>query len=76
MLGELEELSKRRYIPSYLVALIHASLGANDRAFEWLEKACEERSSWLTWLRVEPKFDRLRPDPRYAGLLRRVGLSP
>ncbi|MCA1815361.1 MAG: winged helix-turn-helix domain-containing protein [Acidobacteria bacterium] len=76
VLGEFEEVSKQRYIPSYLIALIHASLGANDSAFELLEKACEERSSWLTWLRVEPKFDRLRPDPRYAGLLRRVGLSP
>jgi len=75
VIADLEELSKRRYVPPYNIALIYTGLGENDRAFEWLQKAYEERSSRLVWLKVVPEVDSLRADPRFQDLLRRVGLS-
>ncbi len=76
ILEELSELSKQRYVAPYFMAVIHKSLGENDQAFEWLEKAYEERSNWLVFLKVEPRLDTLRADPRFQDLLRRVGLPP
>jgi len=74
ILDELTELSKRSYVPSYSIALIHAGLGENDQAFERLERACQERFSRLMNLNVDPVFDSLRADPRFDDLRRRVGL--
>src|SRR5260370_11491252 len=73
VMDELEELSKQRYVSSYHIALICTGLGEKDRAFEWLEKAYEERSDLLVYLKVEPRLDRLRSDPRFTRLLRRMG---
>jgi hypothetical protein len=50
--------------------------GERDEAFQWLEKAYHERSAWLVCARVDPKYDNLRSDPRFADLLRRLGLAP
>jgi len=74
VLNELKESSKQGYISPYSIAAIHAALGEKDQAFIWLEKAYEERSGWLIWLRAEPISDPLRSDPRFQDLLRRVGL--
>jgi serine/threonine-protein kinase len=74
-LDSLKELSKRQHVPPYDIALIHTGLGENDQAFEWLQKACEERSSWLIWLKVDPRLDSLRTDPRFMDLVRRVGFK-
>jgi hypothetical protein len=57
------------------MAYIYAGLKLNDEAFEWLEKAYDERNQWLTWLKVDPRLDLLRADPRFANLVRRVGLE-
>ncbi len=76
ILDELTELAKRTYVPSYHIGVIHAGLGEDDLAFEWLERAYEERSSQLAYLNVHPELDRLRSDPRFEDLLRRVGLAP
>jgi TolB-like protein/Flp pilus assembly protein TadD len=73
-LNELRQLSQEGYVPPYWIALVHAHLGENDEAFEWLERAYEERDVWLVWLKREPRFDVLRSDPRFDGLLRRIGL--
>jgi tetratricopeptide (TPR) repeat protein len=74
ILAELAERSRRQYVPAFSVATIHAGLGDHDRTFEWLERAFEERSSWLLSLKVEPMFAGLRSDPRFLDLVRRVGL--
>jgi len=58
------------------IALIYAGLGEKDQAFAWLEKGYEERSFQMQWLTVEPRWDSLRSDPRFADLLRRMGLKP
>lgn len=75
MLDELNELSKQRYVSPISRTAIHIGLGEKERAFEWLEKAYVERVWVLGMLKVEPMFDPLRSDPRYADLLRRMNLS-
>ncbi len=75
ILDQLLERSKQQYLPSYWIALVYIGLGDEDKAFEWLERAYQDRSSWLVWMKVEPRFDTLRPDPRFASLLERMGLS-
>jgi hypothetical protein len=56
------------------VTLVYVGLREDDQAFTWLEKAYEERHPYFILMKVEPVFDRLRPDPRFADLVRRVGL--
>ncbi|MBZ5587276.1 MAG: tetratricopeptide repeat protein [Acidobacteriia bacterium] len=75
MLDELLALAKRRYVSSYYVAGVFIGLGDRDRAFEWLGRAGDERASLLGSLRVDPAFDPLQSDPRFAVLLARVGLA-
>lgn len=68
------QLSKGKQISSGAVALTYAALGDKDDSFQWLEKAYAERSSFMTSLKYWSVFDRLRGDPRFIDLLRRVGL--
>lgn len=57
-------------------AVIHAGLGEHDPAFLLLEKSLQEKEWWCSALKVNPLFDPLRPDPRFADLVRRTGLAP
>ena len=75
-LADLRELSNRRYVAPFDTALIYTGLGDQERAFEWLEKAFEDRSYEMSLLKVDPRFDPLRTDPQFARLLRRMGLAP
>ena len=74
LLDELQQLAKQRYVSPYFIALVYVGLREDDQAFAWLQKAYEEHHPYLTLLKVEPVFDRLRPDPRFVDLVRRVGL--
>jgi serine/threonine-protein kinase len=74
ILAELAAVSPRRYVSAIQVAFIYVALGQLDLAFDWLEKALVERAWGLALLRVDPRADPLRSDPRFADLLRRVGL--
>ena len=74
VIDELKERSERRYISPTIVAFIHAGLGERDEAFAWLDRAYDGRDFILVFLKVDPTFDRLRADPRFAELVRRVGL--
>jgi TolB-like protein/Tfp pilus assembly protein PilF len=71
-LAFLEEAAKYAYVSSVHFAVLHAKLGQYDKAFEWLEKAFEERQPWLGQLHTDPQFERLRPDRRFADLVRRI----
>jgi adenylate cyclase len=75
ILDRMLERSKKQYVPSYWIALVHMSMGNKDEAFAWLERAYHERSSWLVWANVEPRFDSLRADPRFISLLTRIGFT-
>ena len=73
-LDELLEEAKREYVAPYAIGMLYARLDDNDKAFEWLEKAVEGRSIQFTYLLADPRYDNLRADPRFADLLRKVGL--
>jgi TolB-like protein/DNA-binding winged helix-turn-helix (wHTH) protein/Tfp pilus assembly protein PilF len=74
ILRDLERKSKGGYVSPYLIATIYAGLGDKDRAFEFLEKAYQERSWDIVWaLRADLRIDNLRSDLRFPALLRRVG---
>ena len=75
VLNELFRLSKRTYVSPYVLAYIYAGLGDKDRAFEMVERAYQERDSHLVDVSLDPRLDLIRTDPRYADLLRRVGLA-
>ena len=74
ILDELTKLSEREYVSPYCPALISAGLGEKDQALEWLEKAYQKRAAFLIYVGRQPQFDGLRSDPRFADLLRRIGL--
>src|SRR5213080_1877327 len=74
ILEKLMDRSKTQYVQSYWIAMIHIGLGDKDQAFTWLGRAFQERSSWLAWAKVEPRFDTLRTDPRFNSLLVRMRL--
>ncbi len=73
IIDELKGPSKDAY--PYDVATIYVGLGQKDQAFDWLQKAYEERSDWLRYLKVDPRLDPLRSDHRFPELVRKVGLA-
>ena len=75
ILQELTEARSRRVVSAWGIAALHASLGDVDEAYRWLDTAVEERATGLMFLRVHPRLDPIRKDPRYHALLRTVGLD-
>lgn len=75
LLNQLLTLRRTRYIEPFQFVGIYAYLGDTERAFEWLERAYEERSYWMPTLKVHPMVDSLRGDPRFAALLARMRLE-
>jgi TolB-like protein/DNA-binding winged helix-turn-helix (wHTH) protein len=73
ILAELSETSKSFYVPAFDVAVIYAGTGDNNLALQWLERAFEERSTWLVYLKYDPRFESLRSDPSFQDIVRRVG---
>lgn len=73
VLSDLKELSKKSYVAPYFFAAIYAALNEKDEAFAWLEKAFQERSWWLCWIKMDPKMDSLRSESRFNALMSRVG---
>jgi tetratricopeptide (TPR) repeat protein len=73
ILQQLKALSKERYVVPVDIALIYTGLGDRDSAFQWLERAYQERAARITEL-SEPHFDSLRSDSRFSDLMKRVGL--
>jgi DNA-binding winged helix-turn-helix (wHTH) protein/TolB-like protein/Flp pilus assembly protein TadD len=75
MIDELLVDSKTRNVSPLDIALIYSAMNDKDRAFEWLEKAYNERSGWLFELKVTPEFKPLHGDPRFEDLAKRIGLN-
>ena len=74
ILHDLLVQSSRSYVSPYDIAFVYAGLGDKDKLFQWLNKAAEDRSTALAEINVHPRFDKLRKDPRFQDLLRRLGL--
>ena len=74
VLHDLNGIPERQSTQAFDYALIYTGLGNNDKAFEWLERAYREHAGPLAGLGVDPRWDSLRADPRFADLMKRVGL--
>jgi TolB-like protein/Tfp pilus assembly protein PilF len=74
VLKTLEAASRERYVPPYATALVHASLGERDAAYQWLDHAFDVRDVHLVFLPVDPKWDAFRAESRFLALLTRCGL--
>lgn len=75
LLAELKKRKESGYVPTAAFINAYLGLGDNEQAFFWLERAYQEKSNILQFLKVHPHFDPLRKDPRFNDLLRRVGLN-
>ncbi len=74
ILNELLELNKTRYVTPAAFVNVYVGLGDKEQAFVWLEKAYQERSNFIAYLKVFPLLDPIRSEPRFAELVKRVGL--
>jgi TolB-like protein/tetratricopeptide (TPR) repeat protein len=75
ILAELTAARDTRVVSAWGIGALHAALGDVDEAFHWLEIAITEKASGLMWLRVHPRLDPIRNDPRYWPMVERVGLA-
>jgi len=75
LLSEVEAISREQYTCAYEIAVAHVALGDADAAFEWMEKALEDRAACIPILNIDPRLDALRNDPRFKDLLDRVGFE-
>jgi eukaryotic-like serine/threonine-protein kinase len=74
ILRELEMESGKEYVPAVMIAYAYGAIGDKDKAFQWLNRAFDDRSNWMVYLNIDPALDPLRTDPRLAQLIQRVGL--
>lgn len=73
-LSRLLALAKKNPVSPGLIALVYLALDDRTQGLTWLEKAYAQHSSMMTWLKVDPRFDKIRPEPGFQDLMRRVGL--
>ncbi|CAN5654240.1 hypothetical protein BH20ACI3_BH20ACI3_14640 [soil metagenome] len=76
LLNELLKTSTERFVPPSHIALPYNGLGDSNETLAWLEHGIEQRDPKMTFLKVEPKWNNLRGDPRFQDLMRRVGFQP
>ena len=74
LLNQMHEVAKKRYVPAYSFAIAYIGLGDKDQAFQWLDRSLQDRGWEVTFLKVDSNMDSLRSDPRFADLVKRVGL--
>ena len=75
VLDELKTLSNQRYIPPVNIALVYNGLGDQNEALSQLERACDDRDVRLPLLKVDPRWDSFRSNPRFVAILKRIGLQ-
>ena len=75
ILHQLEKLSSERYVSPFEFALVHFALGHSGIGYKWLTKACKDRCFELISIKLDPIFDPLRNDPRFAAIARQVGVD-
>jgi len=76
LLEELQDRAQQQYTPSWSFAVIYQGLGEMDKAFDWFEKAVDERDPLMLHVHVHPNYDPLHTHPRYPALLRKMNLEP
>jgi tetratricopeptide (TPR) repeat protein len=77
LLAEMHRTFEQSYAEPHGFACAYAALGEPDKAFEWLDRACQDRTGWFAlWVNGDPRLDSLSSDPRMSALLRRIGIEP
>ncbi|HEY0080325.1 MAG TPA: protein kinase [Pyrinomonadaceae bacterium] len=72
ILERLERPPDGRYVSPYFISIVYVGLGDDERAFQWLERALQDRHPGMVLMNVDPRFDRLRRDPRFDALMKRI----
>ena len=75
VLEELLKLSPTRYVPPYGIALVYNGLGEREKALDYLEKGVAEKDVRMVFLKVEPAWSKLRSEPRFLALMKRMRLE-
>ena len=75
LLKQLMDRAEHEYVPAYSIAFVYVGLDDREKALDWLEKAFEERATWLAWINVEPRFDNLRGEARFKKLIDKIGFA-
>ena len=74
ILNKFLKMRKEHFVSPFMIALLYTSLDKKDEAFDWLNKACEERDPQVIWVHLDPQLDSLHSDPRFGELLQRMGI--
>jgi tetratricopeptide (TPR) repeat protein len=74
IVGELQNMSKERYVSPYGLAQIYAALNDKEQTFKWLQLAYADHAVWMSYLAVDPVFERFHKDRRFQDLLQKVGV--
>jgi serine/threonine-protein kinase len=74
IMAEIQNPAKQKYISPYGMGVVHLGLGETEEALRWLERACDERATWMIFLNVHPYFDQLRSDPRFQNMIAQLKL--
>jgi len=74
-LARLAQASRERYVSAYYIALVHVALGDLETGLDWLERAYDEQSAWIGYMKVDPRLDPVRAQPRFQRLLGRLRLD-
>jgi hypothetical protein len=76
VIRQVEQQSSNSYFCPYEIGTAYVSLGDADTAHRWFRRGIKDRADCMAWLGVEPWMEPFRSDPRYAGMLREIGLDP
>jgi hypothetical protein len=76
ILDDLKKFAEEKYLPPEEIASVYIALGEKDEAFRWLDRACEVHSGALHSIAISPVFRPIHADPRFAAILKRIGLDP
>jgi pentatricopeptide repeat protein len=76
LLAKMMEQAKKSYVPAMETGMLCFAVGEKGQGFSYLERAYEERSSGFTYLLPDPSFDSVRADPRFAAVVKKVGMPP
>ena len=74
MLGDLTRRSHTQYVPAFCIALVYIGLGDHDRAMDGLEKAYQERSTYMVYAKIDALLDPIRSDRRFIDLIQKMGM--
>jgi DNA-binding winged helix-turn-helix (wHTH) protein/tetratricopeptide (TPR) repeat protein len=75
LLADMTKRSRDEFVPAFSIALLYIGLGERDRAMDWLERAYQDRSTYMVYAKVDPLLESLRTDQRFIALMKRMDLQ-